>query len=66
MNRQLAHVAFPFTVTVMEDQGIHVTLDDFIPKLYVRRFLDTLVETEGYDWDSGEWPEYEALVEAIT
>ena len=64
MNRQ---IVFPITITCVEDQGIHVTLDDFIPKAYVREFLNTLTETEAYELktEAGEWPEYEELLKAL-
>ena len=57
--------SFPLTVTCQEDQGIHITLDDFVPRDLVKAFLHSLVETEGYDHDSGEWPEYEKLLKAL-
>ena len=54
---KLRHVAFPFTIAIEGDEGIHVTLDDFVPKVLVRAFLATIVGKRG--------PEYDALLEAL-
>ncbi len=60
------HLAFPFTITIVEDQGVHVTLDDFVPKVLVRDFLKTLTEvTEAYGMLGTEWPELDALYAAL-
>ena len=52
------HLAFPFTITIVEDQGIHVTLDDFVPKVLVEEFLTTISVR-------GRGPEYDILRAAL-